>query len=117
MIKSIAISALSLGLAVTATAAINTRVVLAEERMAHEEEGRIITSPIAGIQNHYWYDYHVNVLESQKELARDLRHVSDTEDLRDAWEEYRGELSHERSHYVHVMAKRGYRAPSVEVVD
>lgn len=117
MIKSIAISALSLGLAVTATAAINTRVVLAEERMAHEEEGRIITSPIAGIENHYWYDYRVNVLETQKELASDLRHASKAKDMRNAWDEYRGELSHERGHYVHVMAKRGYHSPSVEVVD
>jgi len=117
MLKSIAMSALSLGLAVTATAAINTRVVLAEERMAHEEEARIITSPIGGVENHHWYDYRVNVLETQKELASDLRHASKARDMRNAWDEYRGELSHERSHYVHVMAKRGYYSPSVEVVD
>jgi hypothetical protein len=117
MLKSIAISALSLSLAVAATAAVNTRVVLAEERMAHEEEGRIIESPIAGIQNHYWFDYRGNVLESQKELANDLRHASKAKDMRNAWDEYRGELSHERGHYIHVMAKRGYVTPRVEVVD
>ncbi|MBO9671279.1 MAG: hypothetical protein J7485_12255 [Sphingobium sp.] len=117
MIKSIALTALSLSLAVGATAAVNTRIVLAEERMAHEEEGRIITSPIGGVENHFWYDYRVNILESQKELARDLREASKTKDMRNAWDEYRGELSHERGHYVHVMAKRGYHAPSVEVID
>lgn len=103
--------------AVAATAAVNTRVVLAEERMAHEEEARIITSPIGGVENHYWFDYRDNVLETQKELASDLRHASKAKDMRNAWDEYRGELSHERGHYVHVMAKRGYRYPTVDVID
>ncbi|MBO9582133.1 MAG: hypothetical protein J7498_14680 [Sphingobium sp.] len=117
MIKSVALAALSLSLAVGATAAVNTRIVLAEERMAHEEEGRIITSPIGGVENHFWFDYRVNILESQKELASDLRKANKAKDVRNAWDEYRGELSHERSHYVHVMAKRGYHAPYVDVVD
>ncbi|HEY1124200.1 MAG TPA: hypothetical protein VGE65_01095 [Sphingobium sp.] len=117
MFKSIAITALSLGVAVASTAAVNTRIVLAEERMAHEEEARIIQSPIGGVENHHWFDYQANVVETQKELASDLRHASKTKDMRNAWDEYRGELSHERGHYLHVMAKRGYRYPSVEVVD
>ena len=53
--------------------------------------------------------------EAQKELASDLRHVSDTEDLRDAWEEYRHELAHERRDYVKEMAERGYRYGVVTV--
>ncbi len=117
MIRSIAFSALTLGLAVAAGAAVNTRIVLDEERMAQVEEGRIIASPIAGIQNHYWFDYRGNVLETRKELASDLRHASDTEDLRDAWDEYRIELADQRGHYIKQMAKRGYCYRSVEVID
>lgn len=117
MIKSIAFPTLALGLAVAAGAAVNTSIVVDEERMAHVEEGRIIQSPIAGIQNHYWFDYRGNVNETQKELASDLRHASDTEDLRDAWDEYRIELADQRGHYIKQMAKRGYRYRTVEVVD
>ncbi|MBO9575324.1 MAG: hypothetical protein J7494_06290 [Sphingobium sp.] len=117
MLKSFGFAALLVGGAVAATAAVNTAVILTEERMAHEEEGRILLRPIAGVENHFWYDYRANVNEAQKELSTDLRKAGDTEDLRDAWDEYRGELSHERSHYVKVMAKRGYREPSVTLID
>ena len=74
---------------------------------------RIITSPIAGIENSRWYDYRTNVNETSKELATDLRHASDTEDVRDAWDEYRIELAHERQHYISEMAERGYRYGAV----
>ncbi|QDK32333.1 hypothetical protein [Sphingomonas sp. IC081] len=84
-----------------------------EKEVARGEEARIIQSPIGGIQNSKWYDYRINVNESRKELASDLRRASDIEDQRDAYSEYATELSHERGKYVKYMAKRGYRVPQV----
>lgn len=89
--------------------------MLLEERLARAEEGRIISSPIAGIQNSLWFDYLGDVVEAQEELASDLRRASDLEDLRDAWEEYGHELRHERTHYVNEMAERGYRSFTITV--
>ncbi len=117
MIKSIALSALSLSLAVSATAAVNTRIVLAEERMAHEEEGRIIISPIGGVRTISGTITASTSWNHRRSLPPISVEASKTKDMRNAWDEYRGELSHERDHYVHVMAKRGYHSPSVEVVD
>ena len=91
--------------------------MLYEEMSARQEERRIIGSPIAGIENSRWYDYRTNVNETAKELASDLRHASDTEDLRDAWDEYRVELANERHHYVNEMAERGYRYGAVFIGD
>ena len=117
MIKTITIAALALGSAFTAHAALNTSVRLVEQQMAQEEEGQIYQRPIAGIENKEWFNYRVNVLESKKELKSDLNDASDVEDLRDAWDEYRNELHDNRYHYTKVMAKRGYREPTVQVVD
>lgn len=86
-----------------------------EEQAAHEEEARIIRAPIGGVQNSRWFDYRTNVNETRKELASDLRHATDTEDRRDAWDEYGTELRHERVTYISHMAKRGYRIPQVYV--
>lgn len=80
-----------------------------EETLAHEEEARILTSPIAGIENSLWFDYQIDITEARKELASDLRRVSDVEDLREAWEEYALELRGEREDYVKEMAEKGYR--------
>jgi hypothetical protein len=88
---------------------------LYEEMSARLEERQIIAEPIGGIQNSFWFDYRINVNEAGKELTSDLRHASDTEDLRDAWEEYHTELAHERRHYVDEMAERGYRYSAVFV--
>lgn len=103
---------LILGLAVgaaTISATAHATGILYEETLAREEEQRILTSPIAGIENNLWFDYRIDVTEAQKELSSDLRRASDVEDLRDAWEEYAFELRHEREDYVHDMAQRGYR--------
>ncbi|WP_202388796.1 hypothetical protein [Pontixanthobacter aquaemixtae] len=99
-------------LSITANA---TAPLLAEEALAREEEKRIITSPIAGIENRFWFDYRGDINEAQKELASDLNRASDIEDIRDAWEEYTFELAGERRHYVKEMAERGYRMGSVTV--
>lgn len=91
--------------------------MLPEEAYAREEERKIITQPIAGIQNSLWFDYRIDVMEAQKELASDLRRASDLEDERDAWEEYGDELRHERVDYVKDMAKRGYRMGTVTITN
>lgn len=102
-------------LATTVTAPALAVPMLYEETIARQEENQIFAEPIGGLRNRLWFDYRTNVGEAQKELASDLRHSHDTEDLRDAWEEYRGELRHERKHYVEKMAERGYRIGSVTV--
>lgn len=117
MKKIVLISALSLGFAVTAGAAVHIPYQIEEQRLAHFEEARIITRPIGGIENHYWFDYRTDIGEAKKELASDLRNASDLEDLRDAWDEYRVELSGERATYVNKMAKQGYRYGTVELTD
>lgn len=83
--------------------------MLYEERLAMEEESRILQYPIAGIENSRWFDYRVNVVETQEELYSDLRRASDLEDFRDAWEEYARELRDNREDYIREMAERGYR--------
>ncbi|MEO5706287.1 MAG: hypothetical protein ABIT10_08270 [Alteraurantiacibacter sp.] len=83
--------------------------MLHEEQVARAEERQILAGPIAGIENSPWFDYRINVTEAQEELTSDLRHASDIEDRRDAWEEYAHELRHERRHYIKEMAERGFR--------
>ncbi|MHA6333043.1 hypothetical protein ACXYL9_05105 [Qipengyuania sp. CAU 1752] len=107
----LAIAAITIG-----TAAQATLPMLYEEALAREEEQRIINYPIAGIENSLWFDYRIDITEAQKELRSDLGKADDTEDLRDAWEEYAGELRHERKDYVKKMAKRGFRMGEVTVL-
>ncbi len=114
MLKLATLTMSIFGLATAASAAVP---MLYEERFARNEESKIITSPIAGIQNSLWFDYRINVLESKKELSGDLRRATDIEDRRDAWEEYAVELKHERVHYTKKMAKKGYRMGNVTIVD
>ncbi len=108
-------------LALAATAGIaasaHATVTLYEEQAARAEEQRIIRAPIAGIENSRWFDYIGNINEAQKELSTDLNNVSDSEDLREVWDEYRIELRSERTHYVREMAERGYRYRQVDVID
>ncbi|WP_284126061.1 hypothetical protein [Parerythrobacter aestuarii] len=108
---TIAIAALAAG-----TAAQAALPMLYEEAAAREEEKLIINYPIAGIENARWFDYRIDITEAQKELKSDLRKASDTEDLRDAWEEYGRELKHERIDYIEDMAEKGYRIGEVTVI-
>ena len=112
MLKTTAI--LAIALTATAASAVVTPT-LYEEARARQEERLVIAQPIAGVENHLWFDYRINVEEARKELSSDLRHSTDTEDLRDAWDEYRVELSHERRHYIKEMGQRGYRYGIVTV--
>lgn len=114
MIKLAVLPMLALGLVNAATAAVP---MLHEEQVARAEEALIITAPIAGIENSLWFDYRIDITETQKELTSDLRRATDIEDRRDAWEEYAHELNHERVHYIEEMAERGYRMGQVIFVD
>lgn len=109
MFRKIAISFALTVSAIFVSAAVSTQPSLYEEVQARHEERLIIRNPTAAIPNHFWFDYRNDVGEAQKELASDLRRVSDTEDMRDAGDEYRHELSHNRQRYVREMAERGYR--------
>lgn len=115
MFKSIIFSALVVGAATGAASAVNSRIVTDEERAARDEERLVIASPIGGFENRFWFNYRANVNETRKELANDLRGASDMEDVREVWDEYRGELRHERLHYVKEMAERGVRYGVVTV--
>ncbi len=92
-----------------AASASATLPMLFEEQVAHAEEARILRAPIDGIQNHFWFDYRVNVVEAQKELASDLRHARSIRKQRHAWDEYGQQLRGERRHYIREMAERGHR--------
>lgn len=114
MKRNIMLLAAALVAAPTAAIAIP---MMYEQQLAQQEEARIIRSPIGGVQNSRWFDYRTNINETRKELASDLRRSTDTEDRRDAWDEYGTELRHERVTYVKAMAKKGYRIPRVYVGD
>lgn len=86
-----------------------------EEQAARAEERQIIAAPIAGVENKWWFNYQADLLEAKKELNSDLKRASDSEDLRDAWDEYRIELGSARRTYVKQMRKRGYRFGNVTV--
>ena len=115
MKKATVIAASAVALAFTSVAPALAEMTLYEEMRARQEEKLIFISPIAGIENKHWFNYRINVVEAQKELSSDLRRASDTEDLRDAWDEYAHELKHERRHYVKKMEKRGFKAGEVYV--
>jgi len=115
MLKALTLSALALGIATSAASTVRTSIITDEERMARNEERLVINRPIGGFENRFWFNYRTNIGEARKELANDLRGASDAEDVREVWDEYRHELSHERTHYVREMAERGYRYGTVTV--
>ena len=102
-------------LAATAASAQASIPMLQAEAMARAEEKLIINTPIAGIENKFWFDYRIDITEAQKELRSDLNRASDLEDVSDAWEEYADELKDEREHYIDEMEERGYRYVTVTI--
>ncbi|MBH0113568.1 hypothetical protein I5E68_11465 [Novosphingobium sp. YJ-S2-02] len=111
--KTIFRTAAAAALAIPATMAVAAVPMTVEQQMAQQEQARIIKSPIGGVENSHWFDYRINVTETQKELASDLRRASDLEDTRDAYSEFAYELKDNRQDYVEYMAKKGYRVPRV----
>ncbi len=80
-----------------------------------DDTTEIRSEPIAGIYNAPWYAYLADVREAEQELGSDLKHSTDAEDQRDAWEEYHHELVDADKDYVKEMRERGYRAGRVTV--
>lgn len=109
-------AALALMLPATAFAQSGSRLPASyEEQLAVQEASMILASPIAGIDNNLWHDYQTDISEARQELRKDLDDVSDAEDRRDAFEEYRRELSDARMDYAKEMKEKGYRLREVRV--
>jgi hypothetical protein len=78
----------------------------------------ILTTPIAGKYNNYWYDYKSDVEEAESELRSDLRRADTAQDEREARAEFRRELADARKDYRKEMREKGYlRRGSVEMLD
>jgi hypothetical protein len=73
-----------------------------------EHHADIMTQPIAGVRNNFWYDYKSDVEEAESELTSDLRRADTAQDRREAWAEYKQELRDARKDYRKEMVERGY---------
>ena len=83
---------------------------------AHHDQ--ILTKPLAGVRNNYWYDYRSDVEEAENELRKDMRRAKTAQDKREAWEEYNRELIDARKDYRKEMVEKGYiRRGEVYVLD
>jgi hypothetical protein len=107
--------ALAMGALAAASAPAVANVTSLEEQAARAEAARVFTQPAAGRENKIWFGYQTDILEAKRELTSDLRHATDSEDVRDAWDEYRVELADARRTYVKKLRKRGYQPALVTV--
>jgi hypothetical protein len=83
-----------------------------------EAHNHILTAPIAGKYNNYWYDYKSDVEEAESELRSDLRRADTAQDEREARAEFRRELADARKDYTREMREKGYLPRGrVEVLD
>lgn len=83
-----------------------------------EAHNHILTAPIAGKRNNYWFDYKSDVEEAESELESDLRRTKTAQDEREARAEFRREIADARKDYTKEMRERGYVARGeVEVLD
>ena len=55
-----------------------------------EAHNHILTAPIAGKRNNYWFDYKSDIEEAESELESDLRRAKTAQDEREARAEFRG---------------------------
>ncbi len=83
-------------------------VVQANAHPGAQSHNHILTAPIAGVRNNYWYDYKSDVEEAENELRKDLRRAKKVSDRREAWAEYNRELRDARSDYRKEMVEKGY---------
>jgi hypothetical protein len=93
-------------------------LVAAQSVVAHsgsEHHPTILLRPISGVMNNFWYDYRSDVEEAEIELGKDLRRADTEQDRREAFAEYRQELSDARHDYAKEMRERGYRTGTVTV--
>lgn len=104
-----------------AAPAILAGIALPSTAIAHpgpEAHSDIITTPIAGKDNNYWYDYRSDLEEAEIELRKDLRRAKTAQDEREARGEYRRELADARKDYTKEMRELGYIGRGeVEVLD
>jgi hypothetical protein len=83
-----------------------------------EAHNHILSEPIAGKRNNYWFDYRSDIEEAESELESDLRRAKTAQDEREARAEFRREVTDARKDYVQEMRERGYVARGqVEVLD
>jgi hypothetical protein len=83
-----------------------------------ENHSHILTTPIAGKYNNYWYDYKSDIEEAESELRSDLRRADTAQDEREARAEFRRELADARKDYTKEMREKGYLPRGrVEVLD
>lgn len=116
-----AIAALAAGVPFTAAIAqpsvpYDGRPISHEEALARAETDIVLTRPIAGVTNDYWFDYETDIAEARQEFSKDMAHATDTEDRRDAWEEYRAEMADARRDYAREMREKGYRVGDVRLL-
>jgi hypothetical protein len=93
-------------------------VMAATSAPAHpgaEHHPSIMTKPIGGQYNNFWYDYRTDVLEAEHELSHDMRDADDADDRARAFKEYVHELTDAKKDYSKEMAERGYRRGEVIV--
>jgi hypothetical protein len=83
-----------------------------------EAHNHILSAPIAGKRNNYWFDYKSDIEEAESELVSDLRRAKTAQDEREARAEFRREIADARKDYTKEMRERGYVSRgSVEVLD
>ena len=83
-----------------------------------EAHNHILTAPIAGKRNNYWFDYKSDIEEAESELESDLRRAKTAQDEREARAEFRREIADARKDYTKEMRERGYVARGeVEMLD
>ncbi|MEO9470194.1 hypothetical protein [Parasphingorhabdus sp.] len=87
----------------------------AAHQSRHGSHEPILSQPIGGIENNFWFDYLSDIREAEHELKKDLKRATDDEDRRDAREEYRNEIADANKDYTKEMRERGYRVGRVTV--
>lgn len=80
----------------------------AKAHPGQEEHVHILTQPLAGVRNNYWYDYKSDVEEAEIELRKDLHRAKSARDKREAWAEYNRELRDARADYTKEMVEKRY---------
>lgn len=105
---------MTLALAGLATAGLPLTAAAAHQS-GYGTHQKILTRPIADVENNYWFDYLSDIREAEHELKKDLKRATDEEDRREAHEEYRAEIADANKDYKKEMRERGYRVGRVTV--
>jgi hypothetical protein len=94
-----------IGLAIVAAAG---WALKAEAHPGPRQHAHVLSAPLAGVRNNYWYDYRSDIEEAENELRKDLRRAKTDQDRREAWAEYNRELRDAKKDYTKEMVERGY---------